>query len=47
MSIRLTGHLERTFGNFLTLRGSAKMGDLEKLSQADPGYQRDLYEGCA
>ena len=43
MSIRLIGHLDRTFDNFLTLRGSARMGDLEKISKADSGYQRDLY----
>ena len=43
MSVRLIGHLDQTFDNFLTLRGSARMGDLEKISKADSGYQRNLY----
>lgn len=41
--MRLIGELNRSFGNFLTLRGIAEMGDLEKLSKADEAYQRDLY----
>lgn len=41
--MRLIGELNRSFGNFLTIRGIAEMGDLEKLSKADEAYQRDLY----
>ena len=41
--MRLIGELNRSFGNFLTLRGIAKMGDLEEISKADEAYQRDLY----
>ena len=41
--MKLVGALNRSFDNFLTLRGTAKMGDLEKISRADAAYQRDLY----
>lgn len=39
MSIKLIGEMNRSFGNFITLRGMAKMGVLEQISFADPAYQ--------
>ncbi len=40
--MKLRGVLDRAFGNFISLRGYAAMGDLEKLSVADDSFQRDL-----
>jgi hypothetical protein len=40
--MRLKGVLEYSLGNFLCLRGFAPMGTLEKMSEPDPSYQRDL-----
>jgi hypothetical protein len=34
--------LSKSFNNFISLRGYAKMGDLEQVSVADDSYQRDL-----
>ena len=45
--MKLEGQLGRSFGNFLTLRGLARMGDLEKISKADDGFdgfQRNLHK---
>jgi hypothetical protein len=38
----LRGILDRSLGNMVCIRGSAKMGDLARLSRADESYQRDL-----
>ena len=40
--MKLRGVLDKAFGNFISLRGYASMGDLEKISVADDSYQRDL-----
>jgi hypothetical protein len=40
--MKLKGVLDFSLGNFLCLRGFAKMGDLYALSEPDPGIQRDL-----
>ncbi|MBB6214539.1 hypothetical protein HNQ80_000622 [Anaerosolibacter carboniphilus] len=40
--MKLLGILDKAFDNFISLRGYAKMGDLERVSQADESYQRDL-----
>lgn len=40
--MRFIGQLGRSFGNFLTLRGIAKMGNLDGISKPDPAYQRAL-----
>lgn len=40
--MQIAGALNRSFGNFLTLRGIAEIHDLEKVSEANPGYQRNL-----
>ena len=40
--MKLRGVLDTAFGSFISLRGYAKMGDLEKVSKADSSYQRDL-----
>lgn len=40
--MKLKGVLDFSLGNFLCLRGFAKMGDLYALSKPDPGIQRDL-----
>ena len=40
--MKLRGVLDRAFGNFISLRGYASMGDLDKISVADVSYQRDL-----
>ena len=42
--MKLIGELNKSFGNFVTLRGIAKMGDIEKISKPDSAYQRELYE---
>ena len=42
--MKLIGELNRSFDNFVTLRGIAKMGDIEKISKPDLAYQRDLYK---
>jgi hypothetical protein len=36
------GILDKSLGGYLTFRGFAKLGDIEKLSIPDPAYQRDL-----
>lgn len=38
------GIIDTSLGGYLTFRGFAKLGDIEKLSEADPAYQRDLIE---
>jgi len=40
--MKLKGVLDFSLGNFLCLRGFASMGDLYKLSEPDPSFQRDL-----
>lgn len=40
--MKLKGILDFSLGNFLCLRGFAPMGDLFDISEADPGFQRDL-----
>lgn len=40
--MKLKGILDFSLGNFLCLRGFAPMGDLFDVSEADPGFQRDL-----
>ncbi len=40
--MKLKGVLNFSLGNFLCLRGFASMGDLYDISEADPGFQRDL-----
>lgn len=40
--MKLKGVLDFSLGNFLCLRGFARMGDLYDLSEADPSFQRDL-----
>ena len=40
--MKLRGVLDKAFGNFISLRGYALMGDLDKISVADDSYQRDL-----
>lgn len=40
--MKLRGLLDTAFGSFLSFRGYAKMGNLEKVSEADASYQRDL-----
>ena len=38
--MKLRGVLDKAFGNFISLRGYASMGDLEKISLPDDSYQR-------
>ncbi len=38
----LQGILDRSLGNFVCLRGYARLGDLYQISEPDPSYQRDL-----
>jgi len=38
----LQGVLDRSLGNFVCLRGYARLGDLYEISEPDPSYQRDL-----
>ena len=38
----LQGVLDRSLGNFTCLRGFAPLGELYKISEPDPSYQRDL-----
>lgn len=40
--MELKGILDFSLGNFLTLRGYATLGDLEKISLPDESFQRDL-----
>ncbi|HPI20355.1 MAG TPA: hypothetical protein PKY56_08290 [Candidatus Kapabacteria bacterium] len=40
--MELKGILDFSLGNFLTLRGYALLGDLEKISEPDESFQRDL-----
>ena len=40
--MNLKGVLDFSLGNFLCLRGFARMGDLYALSDPDPSFQRDL-----
>ena len=40
----LQGVLDRSLGNFVCLRGYARMGDLHKISKQDPSYQRKLID---
>lgn len=42
MNLSLRGILDTSLGGYLTFRGFAKLGDIEKLSEPDPAYQRDL-----
>lgn len=42
--MKIVGELNRSFGNFLSLRGVASMKELANISLADKGYQRDLLE---
>jgi len=42
MNLSLRGILDTSLGGYLTFRGFAKLGDIEKLSDPDPAYQRDL-----
>lgn len=40
--MKLKGILDFSLGNFLCLRGFARLGDLYNLSEPDPSFQRDL-----
>lgn len=40
----LRGIMDNSLGGYLTFRGFARLEDIEKLSEADAGYQRDLIE---
>ena len=40
----LRGIMDNSLGGYLTFRGFARLEDIEKLSKADAGYQRDLIE---
>lgn len=40
--MKFKGVLDFSLGNFLCLRGFAKMGDLFSVSEPDPSFQRDL-----
>ena len=40
----LRGIMDNSLGGYLTFRGFARLDDIEKLSEADAGYQRDLIE---
>ncbi len=40
--MKIKGVLDFSLGNFLCLRGFARMGDLYSLSEPDPSFQRDL-----
>lgn len=40
--MKLRGLLDFSLGNFLCLRGFARMGDLYSVSEPDPSFQRDL-----
>lgn len=40
--MKLKGVLDFSLGNFLCLRGFARMGDLYAVSEPDPSFQRDL-----
>lgn len=40
--MKLKGVIDKAFNNFISLRGYASMGDLNKISVADDSYQRDL-----
>jgi hypothetical protein len=40
--MKLKGVLDFSLGNFLCLRGFARLGDLYSLSEPDPSFQRDL-----
>ena len=40
--MKLRGLLDLSLGNFLCMRGNARMGDLYRISKADQSYQRDL-----
>src|SRR5262249_36127056 len=40
--MKLKGVLDFSLGNFLCLRGYARMGDLYDISEPDPSFQRDL-----
>ncbi|MHB1564480.1 MAG: hypothetical protein ACYCXP_10375 [Leptospirillum sp.] len=42
--MNLKGVLDFSLGNFLCLRGFAKMGDLYSLSEPDLSFQRDLFK---
>ena len=42
--MKLRGILNLALGNFLCLRGYARMGDLYRISEADDSYQRDLIQ---
>lgn len=42
--MKLKGVLDFSLGNFLCLRGFARMGDLYSLSEPDPSIQRDLLQ---
>lgn len=42
--MKLKGVLDFSLGSFLCLRGFAPMGDLYDISEADPGFQRDLLQ---
>lgn len=41
---KLRGILDKSFNGYLTFRGFAKLKDIEKLSEPDSAYQRDLIE---
>jgi hypothetical protein len=40
--MKLKGVIDFSLGNFLCMRGFARMGDLYALSEPDPSFQRDL-----
>ncbi len=41
--MKLKGVLDFSLGNFLCLRGYARMGDLYDISEPDPSFQRDRH----
>ena len=42
--MKLRGVLDKSFGNFITLRGYARMGDLERISVPGDSFQRNLID---
>ncbi|WP_421976360.1 hypothetical protein [Roseivirga seohaensis] len=42
--MRLEGLLEESLGGFVCIRGYAPLGDLARISESDPDYQRNLIE---
>jgi len=42
--MRLEGLLEESLGGFISIRGYAPLGDLARISESDPSYQRNLID---